>query len=412
MQTHIPQTGHVLRAVQPISAGHASTRRRGACGDSDHTQASAAGVSVPGHEPQPVGARGQSHWRASSSTRYPYFLLFGLVVLTGWYQVRQTQARQASQGGAPPNAQMQAITKIMPVFFGLISYGFIAATTIYFVVSNAWRIGQQHFVLNKMYEEERLGQERWPRTSATRQEPRARASRRHRIDRATTCRQNGTRSNRRRNRRRPAQEEAEALTHGLDRGHRAERSTTPRSSRSTGSASSRTSSSSRSSTRPKAGCSASAAPTPGSGPGSSRCRGRSRPIAAGAGKSSIARRPRGGGRIGTKRRRRSARRRRATAEGARARQERRTATRPRAVAARRGGRGGGGGGSNTVPRASKQQAGANGRSSGRRSRWKPSRCRQAEHAAKFTDELVRSMGFQASVRTEIDEDDVDGPCRR
>ncbi|MDP9333623.1 MAG: Jag N-terminal domain-containing protein [Actinomycetota bacterium] len=31
---------------------------------------------------------------------------------------------------------------------------------------------------------------------------------------------------------------------------------------------------------------------------------------------------------------------------------------------------------------------------------------QAEHAAKFADELVRTMGFSASVRTEIDEDDV------
>jgi spoIIIJ-associated protein len=31
---------------------------------------------------------------------------------------------------------------------------------------------------------------------------------------------------------------------------------------------------------------------------------------------------------------------------------------------------------------------------------------QADHAARFTDELVRTMGFSASVRTEIDEDDV------
>ena len=31
---------------------------------------------------------------------------------------------------------------------------------------------------------------------------------------------------------------------------------------------------------------------------------------------------------------------------------------------------------------------------------------QAEHAAKFTDELVRTMGFSATVRTEIDDDDV------
>ena len=31
---------------------------------------------------------------------------------------------------------------------------------------------------------------------------------------------------------------------------------------------------------------------------------------------------------------------------------------------------------------------------------------QAEHAATFTDQLVRTMGFSATVRTEIDDDDV------
>ena len=31
---------------------------------------------------------------------------------------------------------------------------------------------------------------------------------------------------------------------------------------------------------------------------------------------------------------------------------------------------------------------------------------QAEHAAAFADELVRTMGFQATVRTEVEEDDV------
>jgi YidC/Oxa1 family membrane protein insertase len=87
-------------------------------------------------------------------TAFPYFILLALVILSGWYQVRQTQARQAKSGGAAPNAQMQAVTKIMPIFFGVISYGFSAATTIYFLISNVWRIGQQHFVLNKMYEEE------------------------------------------------------------------------------------------------------------------------------------------------------------------------------------------------------------------------------------------------------------------
>jgi YidC/Oxa1 family membrane protein insertase len=83
----------------------------------------------------------------------PYFMLIALVMLTGWYQVRQTQARQLRQGGAPPNQQMVMITRVMPIFFGLITYTLNAATTLYFVVSNIWRIGQQKLVLNKMYEE-------------------------------------------------------------------------------------------------------------------------------------------------------------------------------------------------------------------------------------------------------------------
>ncbi len=87
----------------------------------------------------------------------PYFLLIALVVLTGWYQVKQTQARQTRTGGAAPNTQMQMVTRIMPVLFGLITYGLNAATTLYFLVSNCWRIGQQHFVLNKMYEETAAG---------------------------------------------------------------------------------------------------------------------------------------------------------------------------------------------------------------------------------------------------------------
>lgn len=83
----------------------------------------------------------------------PYFLLILIVTLTGWYQVRQTQARQLRQGGPQPNAQMMAITRIMPIFFGVITYTLNAATTVYFVVSNLWRIGQQHFILNKFYDQ-------------------------------------------------------------------------------------------------------------------------------------------------------------------------------------------------------------------------------------------------------------------
>jgi membrane protein insertase Oxa1/YidC/SpoIIIJ len=86
-------------------------------------------------------------------TVLPYYILVGLVVLTGWYQVRQTQARQLQSGNAAPNAQMQAMTKVFPVIFGLITLGINAGATLYFVVSNAWRIGQQHLVIGKMYDQ-------------------------------------------------------------------------------------------------------------------------------------------------------------------------------------------------------------------------------------------------------------------
>lgn len=78
----------------------------------------------------------------------PYFVLVGLVFLTGWYQTRQTMSRQAN---AAPNAQMQIIGKVMPVMFGVFSLQFASGLVLYFVTSNTWRIGQQHFVLNKYY---------------------------------------------------------------------------------------------------------------------------------------------------------------------------------------------------------------------------------------------------------------------
>ncbi len=87
------------------------------------------------------------------SSAIPYYVLIALVAFTGWYQVRQTQARQLQSGNTPPNAQMAAMTKIFPVFFAFICFGLNAGATLYFVVSNAWRIGQQHLVIGKLYDQ-------------------------------------------------------------------------------------------------------------------------------------------------------------------------------------------------------------------------------------------------------------------
>jgi YidC/Oxa1 family membrane protein insertase len=148
IQYHIPRTGTFTQLYVDI-CGKTSIDPK-TCGDAVKEHAPSAlhflglklNLSAASAIPNGIGSA------------LPYLVLLLLVIVSGWYQVRQTQARQAKSGGAMPNAQMQAVTKIMPVFFGVISYGFNAATTLYFLISNVWRIGQQHFVLNKMYEEE------------------------------------------------------------------------------------------------------------------------------------------------------------------------------------------------------------------------------------------------------------------
>ena len=101
-------------------------------------------VNQTAHGAQNLGGIGEA---------FPYYVLIALVAATGWYQVRQTQARQLQSGNTPPNAQMQAMTKIFPVFFAFICFGLNAGATLYFVVSNAWRIGQQHLVIGKLYDQ-------------------------------------------------------------------------------------------------------------------------------------------------------------------------------------------------------------------------------------------------------------------
>jgi YidC/Oxa1 family membrane protein insertase len=75
-------------------------------------------------------------------TAWPYYLLIAFVVATGWYQQRQTMARQTRDGGAI-NQQMQMMGKIFPIFFGFISLTIPAGVVIYFAASNVWQIAQQ-----------------------------------------------------------------------------------------------------------------------------------------------------------------------------------------------------------------------------------------------------------------------------
>jgi YidC/Oxa1 family membrane protein insertase len=75
----------------------------------------------------------------------PYYLLIALVIGTTYYQSRQMSQRVAASGQPVPQ-QQQMMTRIMPVFFGLISLNFPAGLNLYFFATNLWTIGQQALV--------------------------------------------------------------------------------------------------------------------------------------------------------------------------------------------------------------------------------------------------------------------------
>ena len=77
-------------------------------------------------------------------TALPYFLLIALVVITGYVQFKQTQSRQTSAQQANPQAAMMG--KIFPALFAFISYRLPSGVVLYFLVSNAWQIGQQAII--------------------------------------------------------------------------------------------------------------------------------------------------------------------------------------------------------------------------------------------------------------------------
>lgn len=67
------------------------------------------------------------------------FVLIALVVVTSFYQVRQMTARSANE--VPP--QMQMMNRVTPLFSGLVSLNLPGGVSLYFLISNLFRISQQ-----------------------------------------------------------------------------------------------------------------------------------------------------------------------------------------------------------------------------------------------------------------------------
>jgi YidC/Oxa1 family membrane protein insertase len=99
-------------------------------------------------KPKGLGFLGMDLSRAASNPHsgftdaLPYFVLIALVVVTGYLQFKQTQARQ----GPNTNPQAQMMGKIFPLMFAFISFSLPAGVVLYFLVSNMWQIGQQALI--------------------------------------------------------------------------------------------------------------------------------------------------------------------------------------------------------------------------------------------------------------------------
>jgi YidC/Oxa1 family membrane protein insertase len=75
----------------------------------------------------------------------PYFILVGLVIVTGFLQARQSRRNAPNM-----NSQMAIVTSVLPIAFGLFSLQFPAGLVLYFLISNLWRLGQQELIMRKI----------------------------------------------------------------------------------------------------------------------------------------------------------------------------------------------------------------------------------------------------------------------
>lgn len=76
-------------------------------------------------------------------TAIPYLIMMVLMVATQYVQQWHSTYGQVRPTDQPGAGATQAITKIMPLFIGFISYNFPAGLVLYWATSNLFRLGQQ-----------------------------------------------------------------------------------------------------------------------------------------------------------------------------------------------------------------------------------------------------------------------------
>ncbi len=76
----------------------------------------------------------------------PYLIMLMLMVATQYVQQWHATYGQDRPAGQPGAGAQQAITKIMPLFIGFISWNFPAGLVLYWATSNLFRLGQQALI--------------------------------------------------------------------------------------------------------------------------------------------------------------------------------------------------------------------------------------------------------------------------
>ena len=85
----------------------------------------------------------------------PYVVMVAIVALSSYYQQKQIQGRNPN-AEMPPQQKM--LMRVFPAMFVVIAFVSPAALVVYFVTSNLYRIGMQHYITRTLYHgEDSLG---------------------------------------------------------------------------------------------------------------------------------------------------------------------------------------------------------------------------------------------------------------
>jgi YidC/Oxa1 family membrane protein insertase len=137
----------VLRSIQMNDAGFATSEYIGDGVEHVNTMFLGMDLTLSPGSVVPDAIRGVGDLGPLNAV--PYILLIIIIVAAGFYQQVQTTRSSKKPEGEQTQTQqsMQNAMKIMPIFFGFISWTLTSGLGIYFATSNLFRIGQQALIL-------------------------------------------------------------------------------------------------------------------------------------------------------------------------------------------------------------------------------------------------------------------------